>query len=264
MLRALSDLKGYAIEASDGLIGHVEQVYFDDEKWAIRYLVVRAGTWFDTREVLLSPISLGETHWETRTLTVRLTKDKVKHSPPIELHKPVSQQEDQYNDYYGWSSYWGNVGLWARWGTPVMMATPPHPDDRNHLLRASGDRHLRSSAEVAGYHLHAIDDPIGHVEDFIIDDETWAIRYVVVNTSNWGLGRKVLIAPDWVVAVHADDESVDLLMTADVVKRSPTWEPGEPITPDYEAALADYYRQRRAWANQPGSNELPMANPPRG
>ncbi|MEO8841082.1 MAG: PRC-barrel domain-containing protein [Kofleriaceae bacterium] len=264
MLRALNDLHGYAIEATDGPIGHVAEVYFDDEKWTVRYLVVKTGSWLDTREVLLSPISLGEPHWETRTLTVRLTKDKIEHSPSIDLHEPVSrQQEARFNDYYGWSSYWGGHGLWARWGTPMMMAMPPPPEDRNRVLDQGQDPHLRSSREIKGYHLHATDAKIGHVADFIIDDATWAIRYLVADTSNWGMGHDVLIAPDWIEAVHADTRIVDVLVPRDFIKSSPKWNPDVPITREYEDDLLAHYRQRQAWSRNPRSNETPIEDRPR-
>ncbi|MEO6775903.1 MAG: PRC-barrel domain-containing protein [Kofleriaceae bacterium] len=263
MLRALHDLHGYAIEATDGPIGHVAEVYFDDEQWTIRYLVVKTGSWLDTREVLLSPISLGEPRWETRTLTARLTKDKVRHSPSIDLHEPVSrQQEARFNAYYGWSPYWGGNGLWARWGTPMMMAAPPRPEDRPHVLAHDDDPHLRSSHEVTGYHLHATDAKIGHVVDFIVDDATWAIRYLVVDTSNWGFGHKVLIAPDWIEAVHADTRIVDLLVPRDVIMESPPWNPEVPITREYEDGLLAHYRQRQVLSWGPRSKETPIRSRP--
>lgn len=235
MLRRLNELNGYTIEATDGRIGAIEQAYFDDDKWTVRYLVVRTGAWLDSREILLSPMSLGESHWETRTLNVRLTKDMVKHSPSIDLREPLSRpQESQLNDYYGWSSYWGNV------------------------IRQDGDPQLRSSSEVVGYHLHALDHKIGHVEDFIIDDQTWAIRYLVIDTSNWGMGKKVLIALEWIGSIRANHRLVDLRVSKDAIRASPKWEPDEAITPTYEASLRDYYRRRQAWSNDPRSNETPF------
>lgn len=259
MLRALNDLHGYAIEATDGPIGHVVDAYFDDDQWTVRYLVVKTGGWLDAREVLLSPISLGEPHWETRTLSARLTKEKIKHGPPIDLHKPVSrQQEARFNDYYGWSSYWGSTGLWARWGVPMMMETPPRPEDSNRVIAENEDPHLRSTNEITGYHLVATDSKIGHVADFIVDDATWALRYLVVDTSNWGLGRKVLISPDWVKAVHANQRTVEVLVPRDVIKDSPKWNIDVPITREYEDDLLAHYRQRQAWSRDPRSNETPI------
>ena len=62
----------------------------------------------------------------------------------------------------------------------------------------ANDVHLRSANKVTGYRIGATDGDIGHVEDFIIDDETWEIRYMVVDTQNWWPGKKVLVAPQWI------------------------------------------------------------------
>ena len=66
------------------------------------------------------------------------------------------------------------------------------------------DPHLRSSAAVTGYHIQATDGDIGHVEDFLLDDRSWTIRFMVVDTTNWWAGEKVLIAPAWIERVDWD------------------------------------------------------------
>jgi hypothetical protein len=130
--------------------------------------------------------------------------------------------------------------------------------------REDGDPHLRSSREVIGYHLHAIDDTLGHVEDFVIDDETWSVRYLAVDTSNWWFGGHVLISPRWIRAVRWPERLVDLAVTRDVIKRSPTWTPTYPITQDYEDKLLEYYHDRQAWSVDRRSNEAPLVpNAPR-
>lgn len=262
MLHELRDLHGDAIEATDGQIGHVVEVYFDDKQWAIRYLVVKTGSWLDTRDVLLSPISLGEQHWEQHTLSANLTKDKVKNCPSIEVHKPVSrQQEVSYNEYFGWKSYWGGNGLWASWETPMLMATPTRATNSDPVIDP-GDPHLRSSREITGYHLQATDTTVGHIADFIIDDETWAIRYLVVDTSNWGFGHDVLIAPEWIKGLHAETRTVEVLVPRDVITDSPRWNPDVPITRAYEDGLRTHYRDRQARSRDPQFLETPISPRP--
>lgn len=263
MLHALKDLHGYAIESTDGEIGHVAEAYFDDQQWTIRYIVVKTGSWLDTREVLLSPIALGEQHWDKHVLKANLTRAKVEHSPSIDIHKPVSrQQETKYNAYFGWSPYWGGADLWSRYGIPLMMATPPSPDDRNQVLEADDDPHLRSSREITGYHVHGTDANIGHIADFIFDDESWAIRYLVVNTSNWGFGHDVLIAPEWIKAVHEDTSIVDVLVPRGVIADSPIWDPSVPVSRAYEDGLRAHYGVRQARSLDPRSREVPIAPRP--
>ena len=82
MLRNVTHLKGFAIRATDGEIGTVDQFYFDDESWAIRYLVVNTGGWLSGRLVLVSPIALRQAEWQSKRLDVALTKKQIEDSPP--------------------------------------------------------------------------------------------------------------------------------------------------------------------------------------
>jgi hypothetical protein len=94
MLRNVTRLKGFEIRARDGEFGTLDQLYFDDENWAIRYLVVNSGIWLNGRLVLVSPIALRQTEWESRRLDVALTKEQIENSPAIDTHKPVSRQHE--------------------------------------------------------------------------------------------------------------------------------------------------------------------------
>ena len=254
MLRALKELRGFHIEATDGAIGRVVGVYFDDARWTVRYLVVDTGTWLDAREVLISPTVLGVADGQTRTLAARLTKQQVEDSPSIDLEKPVSrQQESAVNAYYGWPAH--QMGLWESRVPSMMMQPMPAPASPSD---EDGDPHLRSSREVIGYHLHAIDDTLGHVEDLILDEDAWTVRYLAVDTANWWFGGHVLVSPRWIRAVRWPERMVDLAVTRDVIKHSPAWSPGYPITQTYEDDLLEYYRQRQAWSVDDRSNDAPL------
>ena len=117
MLRNVKDLRGYAIRATDGVIGRVDDFYFDDEGWAIRYLVVDTGSWLSGRKVLISPIAVGSPDWTTQVLPVSLTRTQVEHSPDIDTRRPVSRQhEAEYFGYYGYRTTGAAraCGAWAR------------------------------------------------------------------------------------------------------------------------------------------------------
>ena len=263
MLRPLQELIGFQIAATDGILGHVVGAYFDDDRWSVRYFVVHTGSWLDARDVLISPIVLSATDGKTRTFAARLTKKQVEDSPSINLDRPVSrQQESDISDHYGWPAYW-SMGLWESRIPATMMGMYPHASD-SRASRKPGDPHLRSSREVIGYHLHATDDTLGHVEDLIIDDHDWAIRYLAVATSNWWFGGHVLISPRWIRAVRWPERLVDLAVTRDLVKHSPTWTPSHPITQDYEDSLSEYYRVHQAEPVDRRPDELaPELRPPR-
>ena len=202
MLRNVTDLRGCAIRATDGVIGRVDDLYFDDEDWAIRYLVVDTGGWLTGRRVLISPIAIGHPDGLDQRLPVSLTKAQVENSPDIDTQKPVSrQQEAAHLGYYGYPYYWGGGGLWGMGAYPggLTLEGQIEADMKSRGTRAaspSDDCHLRSCHAVIGHHIHATDGDIGHVEDFLVDEQTWAIRYLIVGTSHsWWGGHRVSSRP---------------------------------------------------------------------
>jgi hypothetical protein len=181
----------YYVAAIEGTFGSVHDFYFDDDVWVVRYLIVDTGKWLPGRLVLISPISIGRPDWVSRQLHVGLTREQIKNSPPIETHKPASRTEEaRHLRYYGYAPYWGSAGMWGATAYPGALATaaPPTPT----ATEADDEEYLRSCGEVAGYHLHAKDGELGHVDDFLFDDLSWAIRYLVIDTSNWWIGKRVL------------------------------------------------------------------------
>src|ERR1044071_4192956 len=190
MQNSIKDLKGSAIVATDGDIGKLDYFYFDDKPWPIRYLVADTGNWLLGRKVLLSPIAVGKMNFASGRVNVKLTKKQVEDSPSIDTDKPVSRQhEAYYHDYYGYPYYWNGPYLWGPMSCPQLVLDEK-AEERRAEREEAGDLHLRSAANVTGYHIEARDGEIGHVEDFIIDAETWEIRYMVVDTRNWLPGKK--------------------------------------------------------------------------
>ena len=253
MLRNVNHLKGFAIRATDGEIGTVEQFYFDDETWAIRYLVVNTGGWLPGRLVLVSPMALRQAEWQSKRLDVALTKKQVEDSPPIDTHKPVSRQHEAvYLGYYGYPYYWGGPNLWGLTSYPAGLAVQREVVTEAEAAQAragkeSADSHLRSTDEVTGYHIEAKNGEIGHVEDFIVDDETWAIRYLEVNTRNWWPGRKVLVSPQWIDNVSWPDSKVYVDLKRETIQNGPVWVDSRPVTREYEHRLYDYYARSPYW-----------------
>lgn len=166
-------------------------------------------------------------------------------SPHIDLDKPVSRlHEVDYFNHYGWHYYWGGGGLWGGWAYPGPLADQP-PTSPETGGPEAGDPHLRSVGEVRGYHIQATDDEIGHVEDFVIDDETWQIKYMLVDTSNWWFGKKVLVSPEWIREVSWEDRKVDVDLSRETIKNGPEWDARAPIDREYEQKLNEYYDSLR-------------------
>ena len=248
MLIKAKTLNGYKLASLDGEIGKVKEFYFDDRHWTIRYLVAETGTWLASRKVLISPYALNSAIESEKDISVNLTKKQIEKSPSIDSHKPVSRQfENDYYGYYGWPTYWSGTSVWGdnpfierdrnKWGQFVKGAK-------------SWDSHLRSTHAVTGYHLQALDGEIGHVEDFIIDDENWTIRYLVVATKNWWPGKKVLVSPLWIERMSWDDSKVFTNLSRQTIKESPEYSEESLLTRDYEIALHHHYDRKGYWIDE--------------
>ena len=262
MLRSLHDLEKCTIGATDGDIGHVKDLYFDDHAWAIRYLIVETGSWLASRKVLISPISIRKADWAAHKLPVAITRDQVERSPDIDTDQPVYRRHEvQYLGYYGYPAYWGGTGLWGGDMVPFDMAPgqaelPLGVAARERAIagaEAERERHrdddprLRSCEAVVGYDIQATDGGVGHVEGFLIDDETWAVRYLVVNTSNWWLGHKVLVAPHWIGGVHWSDRTVTVDLSRETVKAAPPYDPSAELDRARETRLYTHYSRAPYW-----------------
>lgn len=242
MLRSLKMLEHYKVKATDGDLGSVTNFFIDDEHWTVRYLVVDTGGFFGGRHVLISPISFRIVDFSAKSFHLALTMDKIKNSPSVDLDRPVSRQlERDYYGYYGYPYYWGQGMLWGSGYSPGAMAGPGYDRRGERPGEPDGDVHLRSANEVHGYHIEGTDGAIGHVKDFMLDDESWAIRYMVIETSNWWVGKSVLIAPEWTSRISWLDRKVYVGMTRAAIKNSPQWGIDHPISQAYEEALCRHY-----------------------
>ena len=222
MLQKTKDIYGSKLVASDGDIGHVKDFYFDDKTWVIRYLVADTGSWLTGRQVLLSPHALGKLDLYEKTLHVKLRRKQIEDSPSIEEHKPVSRRHEiEYYQYYGWPAYWSGDAMWGLGGYPVVL--PPLPEEVKSLPRHQhrDDRHLQSSKSVDGYKIHAADGEIGHVNGFMIDKKSWAIREVVVETGHWYSGKEILISTNKVERISYDQSQVYVRVTKADIQGTP-------------------------------------------
>jgi hypothetical protein len=226
MLRSLKQLYGIKLGASDGNIGQVKDFYFDDRNWAIRYLVVDTGSWLPERQVLLAPHAFGRLDQTERILRVNLTRKQIEDSPPIESRKPVSRQyEAEYYRYYGWPYYWQGAGLWGMSGFPILeLPVKPLPSESTAVFGPQPDRPealLRSTQAVNGYHLRTGDAIMGHICDFMMDAQSWAIGQLVIKTGHRLFGRELLIPTKYVDRISYEESTVSASLTKHDVEQSP-------------------------------------------
>jgi hypothetical protein len=241
-------LVGYRLDSLDGEIGKVKEFYFDDRHWTIRYLIAETGSWLSDRQVLISPFALIGMNKEERNIAIDLVKKRIEKSPPLDSDKPVSRQFEQaYYGYYGYPTYWSGP---CNWG-PSPYPTREREKWKEYTQGKNGwNLHLRSTNDATGHHIHALDGELGHVENFIIDDGTWEIRYLVINTRNWLPGKKVLISPQWIGSTSWDERKVFVNLSCEAIKLSPEYTEESLLTRDYEIGLYGHYNRKGYWVDE--------------
>ena len=238
MLISTKTITNKTLEATDGEIGRCKDFLFDDRFWTIRYMVADTRKWLPGRKVLISPISLSETDWEPDRLPVQLSKTQVKESPGIEEDLPVSKQyEIAFSQYYGWANYWHGPLTWGSAHNPAdLFIEPPSQNHPNDNIDADS-HHLRSAKEVIGYYIEASKESVGKITDFIIDEKSWTIRYMVVHNGSWLSGKKCLISPMWVIAVDWSSSKVEVDLSPSQIQNIPKHDESIVITREYENLL---------------------------
>lgn len=253
MFRSLHDLCGFAVQAVDGDIGRADDFFFDDENWVVHYLVVRLGAWVFRHKVLLSITSISPPG--ATFIPANLTKKQIEQSPDIDTESTVSRRNEiDLHDYYGLPYYWN----YPPFSTPTIPPPEIFPESRQYIepdydedeeeeSNENLNAHLRSCKDVRGYHVQAINGQIGHVSDFIVDDQDWTIRYLVIDTSNWLHGKEVLIASSWITDISWGESKVFAGVTIEKVRKSPLFDPSAPVNRDYENRIYDYYGRPKYW-----------------
>jgi hypothetical protein len=272
MLRRFTALRDFTIGAADGDIGAVDDIYFDDLSWTVRYLVVDTGTWLASRKVLLFPASVEAFDGPGARVRTGLTRRQVQDSPSIDTRKPVSRQhETALLTHYGYAPYWTGPYRWGPYAYPYPLVgaggLPPTPDaPRNRVAeelaareRESRDEHLRSARAVTGYGIRASDGDLGHVEDFLVDEQDWAIRYLIVDPKSWWPGPHVLVGIDWVRGVSWDDQVVEVDVSREAVRNAPPYDATGGFGREQETRLYAHHGRPGYWDRRP---EAWMLYPP--
>ncbi len=249
MLRLETETHGYSVHGTDGDLGTVSEFLFEDRTWEVRYLVVSIGAWLNRKKVIIHPAALHPPDWIKRIFPTNLSRDQIRHSPDIDTEMPVSRdQERNLLQYFGWPLYWGESYIGP--GTSAsLMSTAAAEQARQQHQRTQEEQqsHLRSTHEVKGYHIQTPQGTIGHVSDFLFEDSDWRINYMVVNTKNILPGKKVLLSTEWIENIDWPAAVVEVDISKDMIKNSPTFDPSRPVNRNHENELFDYYGRPKGW-----------------
>lgn len=256
MKRAL-EIRDFKIGATDGDIGRVKDFYFDDQHWALRYLVADTGRWLAGKQVLIAPYAITHLDESAKTVAVNLSKRQVESSPSIEEDLPVSREyEVRYYHYYGWPFYWSGPFLWGHAplpaAHPARFAPPPEtgPSVETRPVDIEAENHLRSIREVSSYKIEAADGDIGHIEDFLLDVEYWAVRYLILDTRNWWPGKRVLVSPQWVNSINWHTRHVLVDLDRSSIKEAPEFGGADQLSREYEERLHRHYGKEPYWKRE--------------
>ena len=221
MRQNLQALRGYKLSATDGDVGHVQDFYFDDETWAVRFVLGEPGVWLGKRQLLLAPHAFGRLDRENKILALNLTRKQIENSPPVESHQPVSRQHEIASDrYYGWPGSWDGGALRALGCYPIVL---PRSKVEREKIRQDHDRddiHLRSTNTIKGYEIHATDGLLGSVCGFMVDDTSWIIGEVVVESGHWYSGKEILIPTGEVERISYADAQVYVKVTRAAIQHT--------------------------------------------
>jgi uncharacterized protein YrrD len=253
MLPSINDLRGMSIHATDGDLGKADDFYFDDQDWTIRYVVADVGSWLERHKVLISPISIPTIAPDLKRFMTSLTREQIKDSPDWDSDKPISRQyEALFADYYLYPYYWSRMPIWgyapSTAGTGTMAgAQTPSKEEIADIKAEIAQSHLRSARAVSGYAIEAGDGEIGTVHDFIVDERSWQIHYLVIDTGKWLPGRKVLLSPRWIDSIDWARSKVTTQLARETIKNAPGYDNPSAISREYEQRLFAYYGKPGYW-----------------
>ncbi len=237
MLRSMKELFGYSVAAIDGSLGKLEDFLFDERSHDLRYLVADTGGWFDRRHLLVAPAAFGHTHWPARDFPVRISREQAAASPALVADAALSRRHEvALHSFFEWMPYW----LSHSNGVPTAHVAAPDGGDEAapSLCRA---------ARLIGYQAQGTDSEIGHVVDFLIDDDQWKVRDVIVDTESWGEPRTVIVSMALFRGIDAAAEKLLVGLTARLVRECPVFDPQAIAGSRSEVVFHDYLGRPRSW-----------------
>ncbi|MEI6558428.1 MAG: PRC-barrel domain-containing protein [Rhodospirillaceae bacterium] len=235
MLRSMKELFGYSVAALDGPLGTLEDFLFDERTHDLRYLVADTGGWFNRRHLLVTPAAFGRTRWPARDFPVRITCAQAAASPVMVVDAPLSRQHEvALHTFFEWMPYW----LTHANGVPTAHVAPPGG-------AALPSPVLCRAQRLIGYQLEASDSRIGHIVDFLVDDEVWRMQHLVVDTEAWGDPRTVMVSLAVFTGIDAGAETVKVDLTERLVRESPVYDPSAIAGSRSEVVFHDYLGRPR-------------------
>jgi sporulation protein YlmC with PRC-barrel domain len=249
MLDKAKALLEYKLNCMNEEIGSVKGFYFDDRHWAIRYLAADTGPWLPGRQVLISPHAVNTVSRERHRVVLGVTRRQIEDAPSLDPEQPVSPQfEEAYHTFHGWPKYWRGPYTWGSASRPDRAR---RHQTQGTDVEAGWAPRVRRTSDVNGAYVQTTDGEMGHVEDLIIDGDTWAIRYLIISAQNWWPGKRVLVSPQWIQRVMWERWEIFIGLSGETIRQAPEYSDHLLVTREYETRLHGHYGRRRYWLDEP-------------
>jgi len=230
MLCTLDSLRRLQLGATDGDIGLVRDVLFDDKDWAVRYLAANAGQWMFGKRVLIGVEALGRPALHTLTLPVAMRIQDVREQPEVDEVPVTRLREVALRQHHGWPAYWGKA--LAEEGIPAIpegdgrtLTTGPEAQAVLGMDPTAQAAVLFSVRELEGFAVADRDGAFGTLADAVIDVEGWTIAYWIIDTP--AAGRRTLVSPQWTAGVDRVGRMVRLNLDRTRTTQAPTADVGQ-------------------------------------
>ncbi|PYZ98764.1 hypothetical protein CR205_09385 [Alteribacter lacisalsi] len=238
-------LKPFTVFGEEGEIGSVSDLFFDEHTWTVRYIVMNAGNWLKGEQRFLSPASIQSYSVEEERLHANITKEQAKESPSPEDEPMTRKFERQFSKFYGLNPYWMGAGLWGSGAVPRDL-TREDPDSLDDLREE--ETSILSVKDLIGYELSTGDESFGKVKDVLIEEDSFKIRYFVVDTNRWlPGGKEVVVSTEWILDVNWSQSLVSVELSKDKIKSAPEYVEDMTLDRDMETSVFKHYGKPKYW-----------------
>jgi uncharacterized protein YrrD len=232
MLRSIQDLLACSVTCPDGDLGKIDQIYFDVHSRRVRYLVIDTSAWGYGQKIWVPPCCVHQIDFSSKVVRLNLVQQKMLASPAIDMQGPISRlQEGKLVNYYGCKPYWEETHAQcaSRYPSGAINSTAggePEGHERMtlHTNAVNSSVHLLSTRQASGYTIEAVDGPIGHIRDFVFEDETWMIRYLTIDTHEWWQSEtEVLLSTESIDSIESAGFTISTTLGRDAIQNSPVY-----------------------------------------
>lgn len=253
MLHYASNIENYNLQATDGELGKVKNWYLDDLNWIIRYAAVDTRKWLPGRKVLISPSAIQTIDADNEEVRVRHDKDTVRDSPPLDETESINNDHEiSLNEYYGWAPYWHGTDLWGQTSQPMLEefrgGQTELTTDKIEEISREREYTLRETDDIKNnFTVFARKEQLGVVDDLLIDEENWKVRYLVIRVENEGEETHHLLSPDWISAADWQNSTLTFDISAEDIRKGPDYRNKPEISRQEEKEMYEHYYRAPYW-----------------